>query len=61
MEKYLDDLCDEIDAAMFSGDSFLKEANRKGLAEYIGRWQREMKQWKEIAAEQAEKEACLES
>jgi len=54
MNEYLDDLCDQIDASMFSGDKFLKEENRKGLQEYIDRWQREMKRLEEIAAEIAE-------
>lgn len=43
MDEYLKDLCEEIDATMFSGDSFFKKENREGLKEYIESWQREMK------------------
>lgn len=42
MPEYLENACEEIDAAMFSGDDFLNEDNRKALKEYIGRWSREL-------------------
>lgn len=31
---------DEIDAAAFSGDTFLRKANREKLRTYVGRWTR---------------------
>lgn len=43
MRKYLEDACEQIDAAMFSGDAFLDEDHRKELTLYIERWQRELK------------------
>lgn len=43
MRQYIEDACEEIDAAMFSGDAFLDEEHRKGLIEYMERWQRELK------------------
>lgn len=43
MNKHVENACEEIDAAMFSGDSFLDEENRKGLIEYMERWTRELK------------------
>ena len=48
MNAHLIDACEEIDAAMFSGDSFLEENNRKELKEYIERWQRAMKSYETI-------------
>jgi hypothetical protein len=43
MEAYLIEACEEIDAAMFSGDSFMDEQNRKELMAYINRWVREVR------------------
>ena len=43
MRKYIEDACEEIDAAMFTGDAFLDEDHRKELTEYIERWQRGLK------------------
>jgi len=42
MDEYLENACEEIDAAMFSGDCFDRDENRKGLLEYMARWQREL-------------------
>jgi ADP-dependent phosphofructokinase/glucokinase len=55
MNCYLDGLCDQIDASMFSGDEFLYEENRKGLKEYIGRWQREMERIESLPPEEDDK------
>ena len=43
MRQYIKEACEEIDAAMFSGDDFENIEARIELKEYIGRWQREMK------------------
>lgn len=51
MDEYLENACEEIDAAMFSGDAFSKDENRKALREYIGRWEREMKRLEESSNE----------
>ncbi len=40
MDKEAMDLCEEIDAAVFSGDTFLDHHNLEGLIAYMGRWQR---------------------
>jgi len=42
MNKNIENACEEIDAAMFSGDEFTDKENREKLREYIGRWEREM-------------------
>ena len=54
MRDYIENACEEIDAAMFSGDAFIEKEERDALSNYIGRWQRQMKEWEEIAAEVAE-------
>ena len=43
MRHYIEDACESIDAAFFTGDAFLDENHRKGVTEYIERWQRELK------------------
>ena len=43
MRKYIENACEEIDAAIFVGDAFLEEEHRKGLIEYMERWTRELK------------------
>jgi len=48
---------DNIDAAMFSSDSFIKSENRKCLKAYMKRWERELKVWEETEKEVAEMEA----
>ncbi len=42
MPKDLDEHCDSIDAALFTGDAFHDEAAREELWAYIGRWTREL-------------------
>ena len=54
MRDYIKNACEEIDAAMFSGDAFIEKEERDALSNYIGRWQRQMKEWEEIAADVAE-------
>lgn len=44
MPKYLDDACDSIDAAVFSGDFLHDQSARKEFREYVDRWTREMDQ-----------------
>lgn len=40
MIDYLEEACEQIDAAMFSGDPFDDLETRKKLREYMGRWTR---------------------
>lgn len=47
-EDYLDDLCDGIDAAVFSGDAFMSATNRKVMMLYICRWLKAMPDWEEV-------------
>ena len=51
MRDYIENACEEIDAAMFSSDAFMEKGERDALTDYIGRWQRKMKEWEEITAE----------
>lgn len=55
MRDYIEKACEEIDAAMLSGDAFIEEDARKSLQDYIDRWTREMKRWEETAAKIKEK------
>ena len=48
MRKYIEQACEEIDAAMFSGDAFLEKEERESLTRYINRWQRQMKEFEEL-------------
>jgi len=48
MPKYLDDQCDSIDAALFTGDTFHDEEAREELWAYIGRWTRELEATAEL-------------
>ena len=42
---YLTKACDNIDAAMFSGDDFAEPDNRKRLRFYMARWERRLAQY----------------
>lgn len=53
MPDYLDDVCDTIDASIFTGDLFYSDP--KALAEfetYLARWQRGIASIKEFLATQ---------
>ena len=43
LRKYIEDACEEIDAAMFTGDAFYDEEHRKSLLDYMERWKKEIK------------------
>lgn len=38
MRQHIEDACETIDAAMFTGDSFDDAVNREELQHYIDRW-----------------------
>ena len=40
-------LCEEMDAAIFSGDTFYRKENIDSLIEYLERWKKEAKLIKE--------------
>lgn len=42
LRSYLDEACDQIDAAIFSGDVLHVPAERAELKEYLQRWVREL-------------------
>lgn len=46
--KYLSNACEIIDAAMFSGDSFVERENRSALMYYMARWIKKLPDWEEI-------------
>ena len=47
MHDYLYRACEEIDAALFSGDAIDHKASREELKSYIARWQRVLDNYKE--------------
>lgn len=50
MKEHTEDLCDSIDAAIFSGDEFLVDAvAREELRAYMARWERGLKEHEETA------------
>lgn len=51
MRKYIEDACDELDAAIFSGDEFHNPESRKRLREFMTRWERELKSFDELPVE----------
>lgn len=42
MRDYIDEACETIDAALFSGDAFENTKERIELREYIERWNRQL-------------------
>jgi hypothetical protein len=40
LPKYIEDACEEIDTALFTGDAFQNAASRKVFIDYLERWQR---------------------
>lgn len=44
MNKWLKDACENIDAAVFSGDALFDEETRKDFKAYIASWQRAVTQ-----------------
>ena len=50
MRPYLEDACDQIDAAMSSGDAFMDAGHRERLRYFMDRWARELNQWDLLAA-----------
>lgn len=52
----LEEYCEEIDAAMFSGDAFLEKVNRNLLEKYMTRWKRGLKENEKMEKELAKQE-----
>jgi len=47
MLDYLERACEEIDAALFSGDAFYTEKDLAEFQQYLDRWNREVENIKE--------------
>lgn len=54
LEACVENACDEIDAGFFSGDAFHSEEAIARIEWYMGRWQRELVNIKEMLAELTE-------
>jgi hypothetical protein len=50
MREHTAQLCDELDAAVFTGDEFFLEEARKEFREFMGRWERGLKEHEETEA-----------
>ena len=48
MRNYNEASCEQLDAALFSGDDFLEAEERNELKEYIERWTRRIKEIEEM-------------
>lgn len=48
MRSYIQDACEDIDAAVFSGSAFLEKEERDALRKYIARWEQQMKECEDI-------------
>lgn len=51
-EQWAENACDSIDAGFFSGDTFHSEEALARIEWYMGRWQREIVNIREMLAEQ---------
>lgn len=59
MPGYLHNACEEIDAALFSGDAAADSETRKELSDYLERWSRSLKEW-EVVSREADAEGGME-
>lgn len=48
MSKYLEELCENVDSMVFSGDTLCVEENLEKFREYLKRWERGVNEWEEI-------------
>jgi len=49
--NYIEKACEEIDAAMFSGDFFMDSKECDKLKEYMKKWERQMGELSKIESE----------
>jgi len=51
MDSYIEESCDNIDAAFFSGDTFHNLASLNDIKYYLARWNKEAKVIEDILEE----------
>ena len=51
LRSFISNACEDIDAAVFSGDAFHDKEERDALRNYIARWERQMKEYENIQPE----------
>lgn len=51
LPDHIDELVEGLDAAIFSGDTFVDDACRAEMLHVIGRWQRELERLEELSEE----------
>ena len=47
MDSYLEDICESIDAVVFTGDTLYNEDTRKEFILYLDRWKRGVKDFEQ--------------
>lgn len=52
MDEHLERMCEEIDAAFFSGDGFHSRKALEEIRAYLGRWERESNQIEKMLDEE---------
>ena len=52
MHPKIEDAIQQIDAALFNGDTFDDEGHRATLQEYVDRWQRQLRELSETTTAQ---------
>jgi type IV pilus biogenesis protein CpaD/CtpE len=45
LRPHIEKLCDNIDAAVFSGDQFMEAAARARLRFFMARWEKQLESW----------------
>ena len=48
MRDHIEDYCDSLDAAVFSGDQFMEVEARTRLRWFMARWEKELQSWDRI-------------
>lgn len=60
MRADIEEICDSLDAAIFSGDGFLDPVAIKELREYMARWERGLKEHEDVLQELKDSQDPLE-
>lgn len=53
MNEHEAEVCDDLDASIFTGDCFYDEDALRELEHYLGRWNREAARIRQVLAERA--------
>ena len=48
MLKKYDEICDSLDACVFTGELVSVKENREDFKKYLDRWQKEIEEWEKL-------------